>query len=152
MLISKEVFSREDLQRLREETLYKKWQENIDRIVQQIKKSILDTAINTENQTYFYSIPPVPEPIPELDMLTMNRINCASASFIWSKNPEETRTRLIEDIVSNLQKYFPGVSIVYKSQSCIKTKHDINHGIYIDWSPLPDDEEPLPKICNVYPS
>lgn len=107
----KESYTREDLKNMR--ALKQKEEDSrlADTIVRLKKEAVLHVATYREDTTYFSDI--------------RNHL---------SSVPLDRRERIIEEVVKKLKEVFPGATVEYKSQTCIRTGKEMNLGLYIDWS------------------
>lgn len=103
------IFSRNDLKSLKEKRDGEIYQQNIDRLVNSIKATIINIATTSTNTSYFYSA-------------------------IVPNNPDDIQFKTIMDTISKLKEIFIDVSIEYKTQKDLRTGREFNQGIYIDWS------------------
>ncbi len=104
------IYTRLNLQSLKEETDRKHQEEAINQLVSRIRNNIISIASTTNKTKYHYPI-----------MLQLD-------------NNNDNKYKIVMDAISRLKEQFIDVSIEYKSQKDILTNKEFNHGIYIDWS------------------
>ncbi len=107
----KEVYSREELRTLKEEKAREEDRRMVDLIVRKKKEAIIHTATYGSSTSYFSDL----------------RNHLLST-------PLERRDHIIEEVVQKLKETFPGTTVEYKSQTCIRTGKEMNLGLYVDWT------------------
>jgi hypothetical protein len=103
------IYTRNILKSLKEENDRKIHENNVQQLVNQITNNVISKAAIGITTSYVYSI-------------------------MLPSNTEDSKYKIIIDVIEKLKEKFIDISIEYKSQTDIKTGKEFNHGIYIDWT------------------
>lgn len=107
------VYTRSFLKSLRSQEDYNRYQQDLERILKDVRRGIIEMASDTNNTTFYYNT------------ADQTRTNPKEISYIQ---------KVCMDAVSRLREVFIDVSIDYKICKCNITGRVLNEGIYADWS------------------
>lgn len=120
------VFTKEQLQGMRAKVLEEEHENNVDRLVKEIRDTVVTAATCGEKRSYFHSV--------SLYLSSVNSIRTIATSKLSMEEKNERNKKIIDDTILILKQTFPGVIVGYITQKCIRTGKTINEGINIDWS------------------